>query len=425
MDESFGPLFAAADTPAEETPLSVAELTARIRTLLQEHFREVYVVGEISNLRRPTSGHIYFTLKDENAQIRVVAFRHMQGNITCELEEGMKVRVKGGLSVYGARGEYQVVADSVTPDGLGPLQQAFLQLKRKLEKEGLFDPSHKRPIPPHPSVIAVVTSPTGAAVRDILRVIRERARHVDVIIYPVRVQGDGAAAEICAAIRHLNDMGGVDTIIVGRGGGSIEDLWAFNEEIVARAIHESTIPVISAVGHEIDVTISDLVADKRALTPTEAGKIAVPDARQTATTLENIATAMFNALKHEIIDAARRRMDILLREMKMYSPTHVLTEKVQKLDELSTRMSSSMKHRVEMERKTIDSLQLRLHSLNPLSVMKRGFSITLGEDGRILRSHRQAKPGETIRTVLKDGEIYSTVSESKEARRSESDVFPS
>ena len=251
----------------DEEILTVAELTWRIRALLEEEFDQVTVVGEVSGLKRPRSGHLYFELKDPEARLSAVIWRSTAARLRFELEDGMEIIATGRISVYGPRGSYQLIVDSLKPKGLGALQLAFLKLREKLEKEGLFRPEAKKPLPLLPACVGVVTSPSGAAIRDILTVIARRFPPAHIVLRPVRVQGEGAAEEIARAIAEFNDWGGADVLIVGRGGGSYEDLWAFNEEVVARAIHASRIPIISAVGHEIDVTIADLVADRRALTP--------------------------------------------------------------------------------------------------------------------------------------------------------------
>ncbi|MBS1842699.1 MAG: exodeoxyribonuclease VII large subunit, partial [Acidobacteria bacterium] len=255
--------------------LTVSELTARIRDLLTKNFTELSVEGEISNCREAQSGHLYFTLKDERAQIRCVWFKQDRRGLKFRVEDGLKVTLRGGISVYEQRGEYQIYVESMEPLGLGALQLAFDQLKKRLEAEGLFDPKHKKPLPLLPSRIGLITSPKGAAVRDVVRILRRRFHNVHLTVFPVRVQGEGSAEEIVRALRFFNQRKMVDVLIVARGGGSIEDLWSFNEEIVARAIFDSEIPVISGVGHETDFTIADFVADLRASTPSAAAELVV------------------------------------------------------------------------------------------------------------------------------------------------------
>src|SRR3989339_1280832 len=264
----------------EREVYTVSELTRAIKFVLEEDFPEVLVEGEISNFRVPNSGHAYFTLKDKDSQLKVVLFKLNKRLLKFEPDDGLHVIVRGRISVYEPRGEYQLIADYMEPKGIGALQLAFEQLKEKLFKEGLFDEAHKIPIPQFPQKIAIVTSPTGAAIRDMLRIIDRRFSNVHIIIYPVKVQGEGASAEIARAVKELNALPDIDVMIVGRGGGSIEDLWAFNEEIVARAIYDSRIPIISAVGHETDFTIADWVAEYRAPTPSAAAEKATPDMKE-------------------------------------------------------------------------------------------------------------------------------------------------
>ncbi len=392
----------------EPKALTVTELTGRIRECLEEQFPGVRVVGEISNLRRPASGHIYLTLKDESSQLRVVMFRNMQGGLRFEIEDGLRVKVFGDISVYGARGEYQLIARGVTPDGLGPFQQAFLKLKEKLAADGLFDKEKKRSIPQFPAKIAIVTSKTGAAVMDMLRMIRSRSASVDVVIYPVKVQGKGAAEEIAGAIRHLNEIGGFDTIITGRGGGSIEDLWAFNEEIVARAICASRTPIISAVGHEIDVTISDLVADVRALTPTEAGEIVVQDTGTVVGEIMNRAETA-RRLIGRLLENVRNKLDLLAGALSMRTPVHLLREKVQTVDDAAARITLALSHRLTMYRERLKGASGRLAAISPVAVLERGYSVTLDEKGEVLRSARGIHAGHRLSTILSDGKITSEV----------------
>ncbi len=441
------------DTPLVEEPrfLSVSRITANIKRCLEDGFPDARVVGEISNFRRPASGHMYLTLKDEQAQLKVVMFRGMQKGLRFEPADGLKVRVTGGITVYGPRGDYQLIARSMMLDGLGPLQQAFIKLKEKLGAQGLFDPDIKKPIPAYPSRIAIVTSPTGAAVMDMLKMIRSRNRGVDVVIYPVRVQGDEAAGEIAQAIYQLNEiggpdrlsetdspdqrretgdsdqtsgvggsdqasgiggidqeMGGFDTIIVGRGGGSIEDLWAFNEEIVARAIHASEIPVISAVGHEIDFTIADLVADRRALTPTEAGEIVVPDTRSLAAAVDAQADAALRALER-LLEGMRGRLRLLTGSYAARRPVHLLREKAQRLDDVSARISLTLSHLFDGCLQQAKGVSGRLEAISPLAVLERGYSITLDSDGKTVRSAAQVGKGDILSTRFAEGTIESEV----------------
>jgi exodeoxyribonuclease VII large subunit len=296
---------------AERRVYTVSELTASIKTTLEEGFPMMWVEGEISNLRTPGSGHAYFTLKDEGAQISAVLFRGRGRRVRFELEDGMQVLAFGGLDVYAARGQYQLVVEMMEPKGLGALQLAFEQLKRKLEAEGLFEEARKRPLPAFPRVIGIVTSPTGAAIRDMLNIIGRRFADLHILITPVRVQGDEAPGEIVQALVHLQEIANLDVIIVGRGGGSIEDLWAFNDERVARALAACRVPVISAVGHETDFTIADFVADLRAPTPSGAAELVVREKLAVMETLADLYARLKQAMTAEV-SARRERVDFRL-----------------------------------------------------------------------------------------------------------------
>ncbi|MBF8298615.1 MAG: xseA, partial [candidate division NC10 bacterium] len=298
---------------------TVSDLTTEVRALLEDSFSGIWVEGELSNFRHPSSGHMYFTLKDQESQIRVVMFRVANRQLKFQPRDGLAMLVYGALSVYEPRGEYQIVVEYMEPKGLGALQLAFEQLKERLQAEWLFDDSRKRPIPMLPGRIGVITSPTGAAIRDILQVLRRRFAGVDVLIHPVTVQGDQAAPEIVDAIRELNRRGGLDVLIVARGGGSIEDLWAFNEEVVARAIADSKIPVISAVGHEVDYTIADFVADLRAPTPSAAAELVVSKKDELAQRLDDLQARMAGVVRSRL-DGLIVRVGGLERHLRLLNP---------------------------------------------------------------------------------------------------------
>jgi exodeoxyribonuclease VII large subunit len=298
---------------------TVSDLTTEIRTVLEDSFAGVWVEGELSNFRHHSSGHMYFTLKDQESQIRAVMFRQQNRQLKFRPQDGLAILMYGEISVYEPRGEYQIVGEYMEPRGIGALQLAFEQLKERLQAEGLFDDSRKRPIPMLPGRIGVITSPTGAAIRDILQVLRRRFAGVDVLIYPVTVQGDQAAPEIVEAIRELNRRGGLDVLIVARGGGSIEDLWAFNEEVVARAIAASKIPVISAVGHQVDYTIADFVADLRAPTPSAAAELVVSKTDELAQRLDDLQARMSGAVRSRL-DALIVRVGGLERHLRLLNP---------------------------------------------------------------------------------------------------------
>ncbi|MCF6148899.1 MAG: exodeoxyribonuclease VII large subunit [Candidatus Kuenenia sp.] len=391
--------------------LTVSGITSKIRNSLEQGFSHVWIIGEVSNLKKPSSGHLYMTLKDENSQIQAVVFKSVANWIKFDLKDGMEVLVFGSVTVYEPRGQYQIIIDTIEPKGFGALQQAFLKLKERLGKEGLFDPCHKKPIPLLPKKIAIVTSLTGAAIKDILNVINRRFARVEILIYPVRVQGEGAAQEIALAIEDLNTLADIDVMIVGRGGGSLEDLWAFNEEVVARSIYASKIPIVSAVGHEIDVTISDLVADKRALTPTEAAELVVPRYDQLKDALSKIKARLIQSLYNKIkTDRARLlRVEHSFPFKKPFDRIHrlqqVLDEKMQRLFMLCT-------HTMKLEKERLTGFANRLESISPLKVLKRGYSITTTlHDDIPLKSSKELPFGTKVKTRLCDGSFVSSVIE--------------
>ncbi|MCH7548385.1 MAG: exodeoxyribonuclease VII large subunit, partial [Candidatus Krumholzibacteriota bacterium] len=331
------------ELPFGETDVySVSEINELVSGVVQEHFPRVSVVGEVSNFRRPSSGHLYFTLKDEQAQLRSVCFRQSANRLEVELADGISVIVTGRLTVYPAYGQYQLVADAVVAAGEGRLELAFQQLKSRLEREGLFDAEHKQELPRYPSCIAVVTSPTGAALHDILVTLSRRWPCVDVLVAPVRVQGDLASGEIVGALEMLSRSRGVDLIIAGRGGGSLEDLWAFNTEPVARAIFDCPIPVISAVGHETDVTIADLVADRRAATPTMAAELAVPVRAEVIAKLERVQMRLEKDANLRI-ELTRRHIREMLRSHAMGKIRGRIEQGLQKLDYLLDRLERAVR----------------------------------------------------------------------------------
>lgn len=365
--------------------LSVSEVTRHIKTLLEEAFPFVGVTGEVSNFRHHSSGHMYFSLKDERCQLPCVMWRNQNQALSFRLQDGMQVIARGEISVYDARGQYQLVAHHLQPVGEGALQAAFEQLKARLAAEGLFDESRKRPLPPFPARIGVITAATGAAVRDIIRVLHRRAPWVEIILRSVRVQGEGAAADIAGAIEEMNAYGAVDLLIVGRGGGSMEDLWAFNEEPVVRAIAASYIPVISAVGHEIDYTLADFAADLRAPTPSGAAELAVRDQTELrermGVAVERLQGAMINRLS-----GYRQRLNALVASYGFRRPFDLIGQRAQRVDELARRLAEQGIHRVAQSRHAAENVIARLGALNPLAVLERGYAVCRSmTDGRIVR----------------------------------------
>jgi exodeoxyribonuclease VII large subunit len=366
-------------------------------------------VGEITNCTRAGSGHIYLTLKDDSAQIRAVIWRNAAARLRFDVHDGLEVVAAGPVEVYEARGTYQLIVEKLMPQGVGALELAFRELCDKLKAEGLFASERKRPIPRFPRRIALVTSPTGAAVRDMLQVITRRWPVVEIVIVPVAVQGEGAAAQIAAALRQVHLLPGVDVVITGRGGGSLEDLWAFNEEIVARAIFDCKIPVVSAVGHEIDVTVADLVADVRALTPSEAAELVVPHHDAVQAELARLRQHLAQALRTRAA-TARARLDALATRRVLTRPVERLHDLSRQIDELELRARRAMANRLTLVRHQLAAAGGRLEALSPLRVLERGYSVTrLAASGQVLRSADQARPGDQLETLLHSSRLVSRV----------------
>ncbi|NLF06662.1 MAG: exodeoxyribonuclease VII large subunit [Pirellulaceae bacterium] len=409
-------------------PLTVSELTAQIKDLLEAAFPEVWVAGEISNFVRPQSGHCYLTLKDDRSQLRAVMWRGVAARLRFAPRDGMEVVCRGHVDLYAARGSYQLVISDIVPKGMGALELALRQLREKLAREGLFDPGRKRRLPQFVRRVAVVTSPTGAAIRDFLQVLGRRWRGADVLIVPVRVQGEEAAGEIVDAIQLVNRlcekgdsplMRGqpetvpcftpIDCLVVTRGGGSMEDLWAFNEEPVVRAIAGSRIPVVSAVGHEIDVTLSDLAADVRALTPSEAAELVAPAAEELLADLRQVEGRLAAALRSRAA-WARSRLDSLARSSPFRRPYQKIFDLSRRLDELSDRAGRAARGAGRLSRGRLEIVAGRLDSLSPLAVLARGYSLTQRvSDGRLVRAAAELLPGEEIVTRFAQGRAASRV----------------
>lgn len=390
---------------------SVSELTNEVKTLLEEGFASVWVTGEISNLSRPSSGHVYLTLKDAQAQMSAVLWRGVALRLRYELRDGLEVIVRGRISLYPPQGKYQLVIEQLEPKGIGAVELALRQLREKLFRLGFFDPKRKRGLPRFPQRVALVTSPTGAAVRDMLEILGRRWPLVDVHICPVRVQGDTAAEEITRAIRWLNRLAHVNVIILGRGGGSVEDLWPFNAESVAQAIFESRIPVVSAVGHETDVTIADLVADKRALTPSEAAELVVPDREELLQGLDGTAERLKDLLTNRLRQA-QQRLRALAERRIFRQPLERTRELARQVDELDARTNRAMRQAVQRAKQRLAALAGQLETLSPLQVLGRGYSLTRREsDNAVVRSAEQVQPGDWLVTIVEQGRIVSRVEE--------------
>jgi exodeoxyribonuclease VII large subunit len=397
-------------TAVDQQTLTVAQLTAQIKNALEGEFPSVWVAGEISNYSRPSSGHSYFTLKDDQAQIRAVIWKSTTSRLKIDLTDGLDVICHGHVDVYAPRGSYQLVIDQLQPKGVGALELALRKLREKLAAEGLFDPAKKRKLPAFPRRLAFVTSPTGAAVHDFLQVLRRRWRGVDVLIIPARVQGDGAAQEIVAGIRLANRLTPrPDVLVVGRGGGSLEDLWAFNEEPVVRAIAASRIPTVSAVGHEIDVTLSDLAADVRALTPSEAAERVVPASEEISARMRAYQQRLRHAA-HRRVMLLRTRFDGVANQRPFRRPFELVHERSRRLDELSTCGSESMRRMLRNYAGELATLAGKIESLSPLAVLSRGYTITQDARSRIaVRSANQLRVGQSVVTRFATGEAISTV----------------
>src|SRR5579863_5752358 len=447
------------DLAPERHVWKVSEITERIGDLLESAFRDVWIEGEVSNYHAAQSGHLYFTLKDARSQIRCVCFRDQVRGLKFRPEDGLHVTVRGSLGVYEVRGEYQVYVTHIEPVGLGALQLAFEQLKKKLQEEGLFDDARKKPLPILPRCIGVITSPTGAAIRDILRVLKRRFANVHVQLYPVKVQGEGAAAEIVAALRHFNRAKLADVVIVARGGGSLEDLWAFNEEIVARAIAASDIPVITGIGHEIDFTIADPVADLRAPTPSAAAEVVVQSRQEFERQIAAHNRDLIQKMRY-LLSERRHRVRDLQTHRGFRQIEILMRRRHQQLDELSSslgvvlrlrlaaarqRMTKSdaqilsfdlraravvLRRRIEQrseglraavdralisKRHRYEKLKLQLEERSPLQLLQRGYAIAYDASGKVLRSVDQVALGEDITVRLAKGLLDANVRRKREA----------
>lgn len=439
----------------ERRVYSVTELTARIRDLFTRNFTDILVEGEISNCHEAQSGHIYFVLKDKVSQLRAVCFKTQVRAMKFRPENGLHVTVRGSISVYEARGDYQIYVESIEPVGLGALQLAFDQLKKRLEAEGLFSPDRKKPLPILPRCIGLITSPTGAAVRDVVRILRRRFHNVHLTLFPVRVQGDGAALEIVRALQFFNRQQSVDVLILARGGGSLEDLWAFNEEAVARSIAQSVIPVISGVGHETDFTIADFVADVRASTPSAAAELVVNTRREFDKHVADLRQTLADQLRYRILVLSRRVHELSARR-GFRRPLDLLRQRRQRADELTSRLAHALRanltlstkrfnaahkrivafdfrlkiaaarlrlEKLQLElaarserslrqkRDRLDRLRLQLDERSPLRVLERGYSIATDANGQILRSSTQVAVGEAVNLRLHQGRLTTEVRE--------------
>ena len=393
---------------------SIAEITHEIKLLLETTIPVVWIEGEISNLKFHSSGHWYFSLKDKDSQINCVMWRSRNAGLFFTPQDGMKVLALGKVTVYEKRGYYQFDVIKMQPAGIGELQLAFEQLKNRLQEEGLFDDEFKQPIAQYPESIGIVTSPTGAAIQDLTNILNRRFPGIEIILKPVKVQGEGAASEIAAAIDEFNEFGKVDVLIIGRGGGSLEDLWAFNEEVVARAIFRSKIPVISAVGHEIDFSISDFVADLRAPTPSAAAELTVPDRTELLNRILQYRKTIFE-ISTSFIQYQRDRLKSLVGSYSFLKTPDLVRQYQQRLDELIHTMQMTLDHRFNLQSQKLMSLVHRIQALAPESVLKRGYSICYrAEDNKIIRESNLLQVNDKIKVQFYKGKIVGRIEEVKE-----------
>ncbi len=385
---------------------TVSQINEYIKQILDKNviLNNVWVKGELSNFKLHYSGHIYTTLKDEGGVLKAVMFKSAASRLAFAPQDGMKVVARGRVGVYENGGVYQLYIEEMIPDGVGELFIAYEQLKAKLQSEGLFDERYKKPIPRFPSRVGVITAPTGAAVRDIINVITRRYPLAQITLYPAQVQGTGSAQSVAAGIEYFNETNSADTIIAGRGGGSIEDLWAFNEEIVARAIFNSKIPIISAVGHETDFTIADFVADLRAPTPSAAAEIAVPSIAELAAAIESDKSRLMQAQISRL-----RNLQLKINSLKLKTPQEIINDNSQRLDNLTHRMENSFKLTLMQKKKLLGEQSGKLNALSPLNTLSRGYAIPVKEDGTVIRSVGDTKKGDEFTLKLKDGDITAEV----------------
>lgn len=392
---------------------SVSDLTVYIRQLIESDYRmqEIWVSGEVSNLSRPSSGHLYFTLKDEQASLRCVMWRSHVGLQEHLPRDGEQLEVFGHIGVYEAGGQYQLYAETLRPAGEGELFKEFLELKEKLEREGLFEPERKRPLPPWPRTLGVVTSPTGAALRDVIHVLERRYPLVQLLLAPATVQGERAPGEIVDALSNLNEHGGCDVILLVRGGGSLEDLWAFNDEQLVRAVARSKVPVVSGIGHETDVILADFAADLRAPTPSAAAEVSTPDRAALADDLHSERIALLSAFRDQIV-VKRVSLQKLQSRLASASPRAHIENARQRMDDLWRRMQVALKHDLAVQKQRVSGLDHTLRAVNPGEILARGYAIvTLTAQGVVVRSNKQVEDGDRIHVRVHEGDFEAEVRE--------------
>jgi exodeoxyribonuclease VII large subunit len=395
--------------PPAEQILTVGELTRQVKEAVEGGFPSVWVAGEVSNCKKHTSGHVYLTLKDSEARLDSVVYRGIALRMKFDLRDGMEVVARGRLNIYVPQGKYQLAVEELHPKGIGALELAFQQLREKLFTRGYFDPKRKKKLPRFPRRVVLVTSPTGAAVRDMLEILGRRWPESEVWVCPVPVQGDGAGAKIAEAITRLNRIRDIDVLIVGRGGGSMEDLWAFNEECVAHAIFTSRIPVVSGVGHETDYTIADMVADVRAETPSAAAMRVVPDRAELIDYLHGTGTQL-RVLLRQKVQRATQYLEDLSRRRCLRLPLERVRDEEHRLDDYAARLARAVRQRQVLARQRVEAVAGRLETLSPLNVLARGYSLTRKEaDGSVVRDPDQVRPGDRLVTTVRNGRVHSRV----------------
>lgn len=401
--------------PLPRTIFTVTQITKTLSRIIerQPQLQNVWVKGQVSNLRQPASGHIYFTLKDADSNIRSVVFRKSAAQLQFLPRDGDEVLVQGRINIYAASSEYQIIIDTIEPIGIGALQRAFEELKQKLSDEGLFDAHHKKPLPVFPKKIGVITSETGAAIQDIRQQLQTRYPLAELLLYPTLVQGDYAAAQIAHAVRAMNSRTDIDVLIVGRGGGSIEDLWPFNEEIVARAIFNSEIPIVSAVGHETDFTISDMVADHRSPTPSAAVEHVVPDRLELLAQLDRVGNRLSELIIRRLT-AQHAEIEVLESGLSPTKRKEAIYQLSQTIDGLEATFQKAIVDRLELENNRLEFLAARLNGLSPLATLKRGYSICRTASGDVVTSNRQVNVGDRLDVQLPQGSLVCTVDENLE-----------
>lgn len=386
--------------------LSVGEVNNYVKKLVENDFilKNLNVKGEISNLKFHSSGHIYFSLKDENSKVNCIMFKNNAVNLDFRLEEGMKVEIKARLGVYHKEGTYQLYCENIKKAGIGELFEEFHKLKKELSEEGIFDEKYKRALPKFPKRIGIITARTGAAVRDIINVIQRRNKSLDIILYPAKVQGENAADSIIEGIRYFNNEKSVDVIILGRGGGSIEELWAFNNRDLAYEIFNSRIPTVSAVGHEVDFTISDFVSDMRAPTPSAAGELVSPSLQEIINDLLNKKEFLHRAIDRKFLNA-KRDVDLLHKGLKGNNPKHIIEKRIKEVNSLEEKLNFLGKRKIDKAKDELIALNSILQTLNPLNTLGRGYSVIMDKEDKVINEVSELKKNDMVKVIMKDGSV--------------------